>query len=112
MIPAPHDRYRVLSAFVEKAGPSIQMSVSPVCMVRPISSAAFLMMPRSLPQKLDYRLRYILVFKAMDFNIQTITRIIATKTVEEGGAFFYTVKFDEMSESASKVLKKYVYEHL
>ena len=65
-----------------------------------------------LPQKLDYKFRYILEFKAMDFNIQTITRIIATKTVEEGGAFFYTVKFDEMSESASNVLKKYVYEHL
>ena len=65
-----------------------------------------------LSQKLDYKSRYILEFKAMDFNIQIITRIIATKTVEEGGAFYYTVKFDEMSDSASNVLKKYVYEHL
>jgi hypothetical protein len=65
-----------------------------------------------LSQKLDYKLRYILEFKAMDFNIKIITRIIATKTVEEEGAFFYTVKFDEMTDSANNVLKKYVYEHL
>jgi hypothetical protein len=63
-------------------------------------------------QKLDYRHRYILEFKVMDFAIKIITRLIATKTVVESDSFFYTVKYDEMSESASNVLKKFVHEHL
>ena len=48
----------------------------------------------------------------MDFNFRVYVRIIASKTVEEGGTVYYTVKFDEMSPSSKSVLKKYVYEHL
>ena len=62
--------------------------------------------------KLDYRFRYIIELNVMDFNVRIITRLIATKTVVERDSFFYTVKFDEMSESANNVLKKYIYEHL
>jgi hypothetical protein len=48
----------------------------------------------------------------MDYRIKTMTKIISSKTVEEGNAIYYTVKFDEMSPNALSVLKKYVYEHL
>lgn len=65
-----------------------------------------------MDHKLDFNYRYILEFNEMDFNFRIISKIISTKTVEEGGAVYYTVKFDEMSESASRVLKRYVYEHL
>ncbi len=65
-----------------------------------------------LPQKLDYNYRYILDFQVMEFNFRAYVRIIATKTVEEGGTRYYTVKFDEMSSTSSNVLKKYVYENL
>jgi hypothetical protein len=63
-------------------------------------------------QKLDYRYRHILEFKVMDFTIKIITRLMATKTVVEKDSFYYTVKFVEMSEGATNVLKKYIYEHL
>jgi hypothetical protein len=62
--------------------------------------------------KLDYSFRYIIEFNVMDFNVRIITRLIATRTVVERDSFFYTVKFDEISESANNVLKKYIHEHL
>jgi hypothetical protein len=65
-----------------------------------------------LPQKLDFYSRYLLDFQAMDFNFRIFVRIIATKTVDDGNAMYYTVKFDEMSPSSNSVLKKFVYEHL
>jgi c-di-GMP-binding flagellar brake protein YcgR len=65
-----------------------------------------------LSQKLDFNYRYLLDFQLMDFNIRALVRIIATKTVEEAGTMYYTIKFDEMSPSSKSVLKKYVYEHL
>ncbi len=65
-----------------------------------------------LSQKLDFNYRYILNFQVMEFNFMAYVRIIATKTVEEGGTSYYTVKFDDMSPTSSNVLKKYVYEHL
>lgn len=63
-------------------------------------------------KKLDYRYRYYLDFQVMDFNVRALVRIIATKTVEEADALYYTVKFDDLSSSSRSVLKKYVYEHL
>ena len=65
-----------------------------------------------LQEKLDFNFRYILEFITMDFHFKIIVKIIATKTVEEGSALYYTVKFDEMPGTAAAVLKKYVYEHL
>lgn len=62
--------------------------------------------------KLDFRRRYHLDFTILDFKVRVLTRIIATRTVEEAGAFYYTFKFDSMSEGANNVVKKYVYEHL
>ncbi|MBN2079827.1 MAG: hypothetical protein JW838_12745, partial [Spirochaetes bacterium] len=62
--------------------------------------------------KLDFRRRYHLDFTVLDFKVRVLTRIIATRTVEEAGAFYYTFKFDSMSEGANNVVKKYVYEHL
>lgn len=63
-------------------------------------------------KKLDYRFRYYLDFQIIDFNVRALVRIIATKTVEEEGTLYYTVKFEELSSSSKSVLKKYVYEHL
>jgi hypothetical protein len=65
-----------------------------------------------IPRKLDFNYRYALDFQLMDFNVRMITRIIASKTVEEGAVIYYTVKFESISENAKHVLKKYVYEHL
>ncbi len=62
--------------------------------------------------RLDFNHRYYLDFTVLDFNLRILARVITTKTVEEGDASYYTVKFDSMSESANNVLKKYVYEHL
>lgn len=62
--------------------------------------------------KLDFRRSYHLDFTVLDFNVRILTRIIATRTVEEGGAFYYAFRFDSMSEGANNVVKKYVYEHL
>lgn len=65
-----------------------------------------------LQEKLDYRHRYLLEFTAKDFNFRIPSRILATKTVEDGETIYYTVKFEDLSPGASNVLKKYVYEHL
>jgi len=65
-----------------------------------------------IPEKLDFSSLYYLEFTAMDFAFKIVSQIIATKTVEEGGAMYYTIKFQDMSPSAVNVLKKYVYEHL
>jgi hypothetical protein len=65
-----------------------------------------------IADKLDFANMYYLEFTAMDFAFKIITQIIATKNVEESGALYYTMKFQDMSASASSVLKKYVYEHL
>jgi hypothetical protein len=62
--------------------------------------------------KLDFRRSYHLDFTVLDFKVRIQTRIIATRTVEEAGTFYYTLKFDTMSEGANNVVKKYVYEHL
>jgi hypothetical protein len=65
-----------------------------------------------IPEKLDFSSPYYLEFTVMDFSFKIVSQIIATKTVEEGGAIYYTMKFQDMSPSATSVLKKYVYEHL
>jgi hypothetical protein len=65
-----------------------------------------------LQEKIDFNFRYILEFMAMDFHFRIVSKIIATKTVEEGDMRYYTVKFDDMSDTAAVVLKKYIYEHL
>ncbi len=65
-----------------------------------------------IPEKLDFSSLYYLEFRVMEFSFKIVSQIIATKTVEEGGAMYYTVKFQDMSPGASSVLKKYVYEHL
>jgi len=62
--------------------------------------------------KLDHDDKYILEFNELDFNFKIPSKIIVQKTVEESGVFYYTLKFEEMSENASQVLKKYMYEHL
>ncbi|MBN2161068.1 MAG: hypothetical protein JW807_16900 [Spirochaetes bacterium] len=65
-----------------------------------------------LQERLDYRHRYLLEFTAMDFNFRIPSRILASKTVEEGATMYYTVKFEGLSPGANNVLKKYMYEHL
>ena len=65
-----------------------------------------------IPEKLDFSSLYYLEFTVMEFSFKIVSQIIATKTVEEGGAIYYTVKFQDMSPGAASVLKKYVYEHL
>jgi hypothetical protein len=65
-----------------------------------------------ISDKLDFGSMYYLEFTVMDFSFKIISHIIATKSVEESGAQYYTVKFQDMSASAASVLKKYVYEHL
>jgi c-di-GMP-binding flagellar brake protein YcgR len=62
--------------------------------------------------KLDHNFKYILEFNELDFNFKIVSRIISQKTVEESGVFYYTFKFEDISESANHVLKKYIYEHL
>jgi hypothetical protein len=65
-----------------------------------------------IAEKLDFSSMYYLEFTVMDFAFKIISQIIATKSVEESGALYYTMKFQDMSESAASVLKKYVYQHL
>jgi hypothetical protein len=59
--------------------------------------------------KLDHDYQYNLEFTELDFNFIILSMIIIEKTVEESGVFYYTLKFNEMSESASRILKKYIY---
>ncbi len=61
---------------------------------------------------LDYQDEYYLDFEAMDFKFRIAARILANKTAEEGSSICYTLKFDEMSEAARGVLKKFIYEQI
>jgi c-di-GMP-binding flagellar brake protein YcgR len=65
-----------------------------------------------LDKKIDFQVKYNIEFTIMDFNLNLASSIISGKTIEEGTAFYYTLKFSEMSDAARQVLKKYVYEHL
>ncbi len=63
--------------------------------------------------KLDHNFLYDLEFTIMDFNFKIISKLIVEKAVEEeSGIFYYNLRFNEMSASASGVLKKFVYELL
>ncbi len=65
-----------------------------------------------LSRNLDYRSNYEIDFDLMEFQVKASVRILANKTIEDGSIFYYTVKFQDMSDVAEKVLRKYIYEHL
>ena len=63
-------------------------------------------------QKLDFKKDYMLEFVENEFNFKILTKILTGKTIEEGASLYYTMKFGEMTEISSRVLKKYLREHL
>lgn len=63
-------------------------------------------------RKLDFKFQYLVEFNLMDFKINAKCSLIANKTIEDGALYYYTFKFNEMSEGAKRVLKRYIYEHL
>ena len=62
--------------------------------------------------KLDHNSRYTMEFTVLDFTIKVVSKILTEKTVEESGLFYYTLKFEEISDSANHVLNTYMHEHL
>ena len=63
-----------------------------------------------ISEKLGYMHSYNLAFTLNDFKFNIISRIISNRTISEGSAFYYTIKFDEISDAARTVLKKYITE--
>jgi len=64
------------------------------------------------PEPLNYRNSYTLEFEIMDYKVKTVTRIIANKIIKENNIYYYTVKYEKMSDASRNVLKKYLYENL
>lgn len=65
-----------------------------------------------LGEKKDYTAQYSLSFAINEFNFDILTKIIATRTIAEGDVFYYTMKFEDITDAARNVLKNYIYEHL
>jgi len=65
-----------------------------------------------LSGKKDYMAQYTLNFAINEFKFEIGTKIISSKTIAEGNVFYYTMKFEDISEAARNVLKNYIYEHL
>ncbi|MCU0849138.1 MAG: hypothetical protein MUD12_14755 [Spirochaetes bacterium] len=65
-----------------------------------------------LSKKLNYNFDYYIDFEILEFHIRSNSRLIASRSVEEENSIYYTLKFDDMSEAAKNILKKYIYEHL
>ncbi len=65
-----------------------------------------------MPVKLEYNQDYALEFILYEFKCVIKVHAISEKTVELKSAFNYTVKFQEMSDAAKVVLKKYITDHL
>ena len=61
---------------------------------------------------LDYKHQYELEFKIMDFQFVISSKIVANRTIEEQNIFYYTLRYQQMTEAAMSVLKRYIYEHL
>lgn len=65
-----------------------------------------------LNQKLDYNLQYLLEFAFDDFKFTINTHILSNRTVEDKEIYYNTIKFEEMSEVAGRILKNYISERL
>jgi len=65
-----------------------------------------------LSRKLNYNLNYEIDFEILEFHIRSKSTLIASRTIEEENSIYYTLKFDDMSETAKNILKKYIYDHL
>ncbi len=65
-----------------------------------------------LGDKMDYKEQYALSFAINEFKFDILTQIISSRTIAEGNVFYYTMKFEDISEAARNVLKNYIYEHL
>ncbi len=61
---------------------------------------------------LDYMESHTLSFTINEFKFEITCKIISNRTINEGNVFYYTMKFEEISEAALNVLKNYIYEHL
>ena len=62
--------------------------------------------------ELDYQKLYDIHFELDGFKMVIRAQIIADSIIKENHVFYYTLKFNNMSEPARNVLKKYLYEHL
>jgi c-di-GMP-binding flagellar brake protein YcgR len=65
-----------------------------------------------LAEKQDYNHHYTLEFTINDFNFSIISKIIANRTILEENIYYFTMKFEDISDAARNVLKNYIYEHL
>jgi len=65
-----------------------------------------------LSEKQDYTHRYTLEFTISDFKFSVTSKIIANSAIPEDNVYYYTMKFEEISDAARNVLKNYIYEHL
>jgi hypothetical protein len=62
--------------------------------------------------KLDYRIKYFLEFTIDDFKFSIKTHILSNRIVEDEQIYYNTIKFEEMSEAAGRILKNYISERL
>ncbi len=63
-------------------------------------------------EKLNYNKSYNLEFEIDDFKFEILVRILSNKIIEEGATKYYTLKFEQMSEPARAILKRFMYDHL
>lgn len=65
-----------------------------------------------LSKKLDYKQNYFIEFELMDFSFKIKSTIIADTAGEGKNIIHYTMKFQDVTNLAQNILKKFIKEHL
>ncbi len=65
-----------------------------------------------ITDKLNYKKKYNIYFELMDYKFSVNLLVIANRTIEDKNIYYYTFKFEDMSEASKNVIKKFIAEHL
>jgi len=63
-----------------------------------------------IDKELNYSDIFVLDFELMEFKFKVRSKIIANRTIEEGNIFYYTFRFEDISDAGKEVLKRFMYE--
>ena len=61
---------------------------------------------------LEYERSYSLVFEIMDYKFNIDSKTISSRTVESEKVYYFTMKFDNMTEPAREILRRYISDHM
>lgn len=61
---------------------------------------------------LPYERKYSLFFEIMDYRFNIDSRIISSRTVESEKVYYFTLKFDNMTDPAREILRRYISDHM